>query len=590
MGRAGAQTLIKSTDWTGGAFGSTTAGAAGTTTGAGDGWIDNFGGLMTAGSANKLTVAGGSGFYNGGKYLLRPTADNVRDGQLVTVLPAQASGDIVYYAVHRYVGNNTEYLIGYNLPTAATSPNAVQMFRNVAGGIGGVGTPPTFTAPAATTDVLRITTAVTGASPATLSISVYDVTTSTLLGSYSAADASTPTSLQVAGQTGVGTNGAVSVKINSMSVYNTAGAATSYTLTGPATGATASASSPFTLTPNGTYTGTITPAVSGITGTFNPASLTWAGDNSVKTFTFTPSSQGAGTISASSSPGLTNPGSVTYTSTAPLPYAETDATAPAYGQNVMVLVPNSFSAVPYNAANPTTLVIYAHGAGETERGMLTDSLKSATVTAMINAGYILAGSAAHGTQNWGNQASVDDYADLYNYCAQNYNVGKVIVWGQSMGGLDSLLTLAENKVPNVVGWIGTYPVCNLANLYSLGTYTGAINTAYAITGTAPATYANQTYGHDPSLKWGAAFRSLPMRFYASPGDSVVPKANNTDVLAALVTTSSREHSVVVCSGNHGDPSHFQPSDYLAFMSRCLASPVSNAGQLGSVGGTKRRIQ
>jgi hypothetical protein len=73
-----------------------------------------------------------------------------------------------------------------------------------------------------------------------------------------------------------------------------------------------------------------------------------------------------------------------------------------------------------------------------------------------------------------------------------------------------------------------------------------------------------TNGNDPALKWGAAFRLVPMRFYASPGDTVVPKAGHTDVLAALVATSARESAVVVCTGNHGDPSHFQPSDYLAF--------------------------
>jgi alpha-beta hydrolase superfamily lysophospholipase len=357
-------------------------------------------------------------------------------------------------------------------------------------------------------------------------------------------------------------------------------ASTLYSLSLSATTGVQGSAVTLTYTPNGTTTATVTPAQTGVSGTFSPATIALNGTAPVAV-TFTPSSQGTAVFTSTNNGGLTNPSNQNYVVTASVAYTETDATSPAYSQNVMVLVPNTNAAIPYNSANPTTLVIYCHGAGETERALLTDTLKASSVTAFLNAGYILAGSAAHGTGNWGNQASVDDYADLYNYCAANYNVGKVILWGQSMGGLDSLMALAENKVPNVVGWIGTYPVCNLANLYSLGTYASQIATAYSITGTAPATYANMTYGNDPVLKWGAAFRSVPMRFYASPSDTVVPKANNTDVLAALVAGSSREHAVIVCSGNHGDPSHFQPSDYLSFIQRCLATPVANTGQIGT---------
>ena len=124
------------------------------------------------------------------------------------------------------------------------------------------------------------------------------------------------------GATGVYTltfSGTPSITITDNSTGKTAAftgqaAATSYTLTAPtpASGQSGVASGNFTVTPNGVYTGTITPGATGISGTFTPSSLTWSGTSSAKTFTFTPSATGTATISTTSSPGLTNPASVTY--------------------------------------------------------------------------------------------------------------------------------------------------------------------------------------------------------------------------------------------------------------------------------------
>lgn len=93
-----------------------------------------------------------------------------------------------------------------------------------------------------------------------------------------------------------------------------AGPATSYTFTGPSSGVVNVASTNFTLTPNGSYTGTITPASDG-SGTFSPTSLTWSGTSDAKTFTYTPTSTTGSphTLSVTSSPGLTDPASIDYT-------------------------------------------------------------------------------------------------------------------------------------------------------------------------------------------------------------------------------------------------------------------------------------
>jgi hypothetical protein len=577
-GQAGAQTLIHSTNWNAGSFGSTSTGAAGTTTGAGDGWIDVAGGVAKAGSSDVLSFLGSSSFYSAGQYLLRPTTDNVLNGTVVAVLPSQGRGYFAYWAVHRYVGSNTEYLAG-NIPaTSTTKPNTLQFFRVVSGVLTQIGTLHTITGPASVSDTITVTSTVAGTTATTLTISAVDTTTSKTLGTYTITESATPSALQVAGQTGIAafTTTSTPLFINSAAIYANPTTATAFTLSGPSTGAAAAASA-FTVTPNAALSASKTVALSdsGADGTFSPTGLSFASNATTgQTFTYTPAIGSSGTsvtLTATPSPTLGTPPTAPYAVTAPLPYTKVTTTSPAFGQNIVVLVPDSRSKTPYNSNAGATLIIYFHGAGETETGLLSDSLKATTVTAAINAGYIMATSAADGSENWGNQASVDDYWDLYHYVASNYKINHVLFWGQSMGGLDSLLALSQNKIPGVCGWLGTYPVCSLADLYSLGEFTSAINTAYGITGSGSATYENLTYGNDPALKWGSAFRSVPMRFYSSYSDTVVPRAQNTDILAALVASSCRESTVVTTTGNHGDPSNFQTSDYLAFWARCIAN-------------------
>ena len=210
---------------------------------------------------------------------------------------------------------------------------------------------------------------------------------------------------------------------------------------------------------------------------------------------------------------------------------------------------------------------YVRGSGSDGNGLIYDSLKFGCRDALLDAGYILAQTEAHG-QNWGNQASVDDYAALEKYVRENYNVKAVALWGQSMGGLDTFSVIAQGKVP-VVGALLTYPACNLADLYAIG-WDSAIDAAYGITGIGNSVYENNTYGMDPMVKPANVYRDVPMRFYASYSDTLVPRAQNTDLMAAKVAGTRLEADVVACSGVHGDPSHFQPSDYVAFFNRCFA--------------------
>lgn len=127
------------------------------------------------------------------------------------------------------------------------------------------------------------------------------------------------------------------------------------------------------------------------------------------------------------------------------------------------------------------------------------------------------------------------------------------------GGTQETVTISSNN-----GGAGAV-VHNLSAPLTYAHNTGEA----AVAVVSPTTYVTQTTGYDPNLNTGRSYRGIPMRFYASPGDTTINKTTNTDVLAGLVAGIASENTVIVCSGNHGDPSHFQPADTVAFCQRCV---------------------
>lgn len=89
------------------------------------------------------------------------------------------------------------------------------------------------------------------------------------------------------------------------------------TLSGPSFGVVSVASSNFTIGANGVITGSIvvTPSDGGGGGTFTPSTVTISSGTPTATFTYTPASTGAKTISATNDGGLSNPADLPYTST-----------------------------------------------------------------------------------------------------------------------------------------------------------------------------------------------------------------------------------------------------------------------------------
>jgi len=196
------------------------------------------------------------------------------------------------------------------------------------------------------------------------------------------------------------------------------------------------------------------------------------------------------------------------------------------------------------------VVIYVHGAGEDAASTLTVTARAATITALVDAGYAVAGSDAHGN-NWGAPASVKDYLALARRLGAE-GLTRVYVLAQSMGGLAGLKLLAAIRP---VAWAGIFPVCNLRSLYG-GQYVHEIRAAYG-----PGLIAALT-ADSPIVPVGV--RGLRMIFWASPADKVVSKVENTDRCAASARAGGARVQVVTTRGDHGDPSNYQPARLVAF--------------------------
>lgn len=226
-------------------------------------------------------------------------------------------------------------------------------------------------------------------------------------------------------------------------------------------------------------------------------------------------------------------------------YTTVSTTSPATATPITVLVPHS-----YSSSVQTPLVIYFHGGGETQTAIVTGLLNQyGVVSALTNAGFIVAGSASTGIYEYGAQPALDDYVDLYNYVVAHYNIGKVLFLSQSNGGMAGLNLFTQWTIPNVVAWAGIFPNCNLGWFYN--DYPGGpgyVNPTYGITGGNGQTYTNLTTGYDPALDPGLAFHNAYLRFYASPEDTVILKVDNSDVIAAHAASSTLESIEVVCMG------------------------------------------
>lgn len=207
-----------------------------------------------------------------------------------------------------------------------------------------------------------------------------------------------------------------------------------------------------------------------------------------------------------------------------------------------------------------TLVLWFHGYGENSTTIIEGELQSELRIALVNEGYSVAASDGGGPAAWGNAASVTAYLRALKWAQQESGASKVVLLGQSMGGLASLQMVS--RLPQIVGWVGIFPVCNLSTVLPRFP---SIPTAWGV----------ETWGAGEAVPLSPVSPSYPRGFpiliVASPGDTVVPKASNADPCADAATAAGARVTVASTTGDHGDPSAFRPSRILTFLESAVAS-------------------
>ncbi len=232
---------------------------------------------------------------------MRPAGESTTDQRITFRIPAgeDVSGDSFWLSPRTH-SRGTEYIIG--LDHAET-----RFGKSVGGSLSFLGSTVAISGYNSSHSYL-VDASVEGTSPTTLSITVTDETTDTVVATNTTTDSTSE--LQSAGVPGFFTVGTIT--FDDFKVYDTTTPpASSYTFTGPTGTQVSVASSNYTITPDGLYTGTITPSDNGAGGTFTPSSLTFSNSSTAQTFTYTPASTGTKTLSVSASPTLgTNPASI----------------------------------------------------------------------------------------------------------------------------------------------------------------------------------------------------------------------------------------------------------------------------------------
>jgi hypothetical protein len=193
-------------------------------------------------------------------------------------------------------------------------------------------------------------------------------------------------------------------------------------------------------------------------------------------------------------------------------------------------------------------VLFMHGAAESPVTDFTQPLTAPVIAALLGAGYGFADPET-APLNWGDPPSVQQDLAAAGYLQASGN--RIVVMGDSMGGLDALQVLAK---VDPVAFIGVYPVCNLATVAREPQFTGVVAAAHvSIPALSPVPIV--------------APSGLPVLLLASPQDTIVPKAQNADVCAAEARRVGMDVTEVTTSGEHADPSNWVPGRILGFLRR-----------------------
>ncbi|MBD1541007.1 hypothetical protein G9E11_01800 [Arthrobacter sp. IA7] len=221
----------------------------------------------------------------------------------------------------------------------------------------------------------------------------------------------------------------------------------------------------------------------------------------------------------------------------------------------------------YDHRVPSPLILFSHSHGANESQPYADGPTRNVINALHDAGYIVASTV--GTPvgfEFGNPSLVDSQAALYKYVRDHYNVSSVSIYAISMGGLGGLNSARDPRIPGVRAFVASSPICSLAYAYANAAqgWPAEVRTAYGVASDG-SNYAAKTAGSDPLLK-PTDFEGIPMLIIASPGDTIVTKAANTDAFVTALNGIT-DTTVITASGEHNDTTQYPGASIVAFFDR-----------------------
>lgn len=194
-----------------------------------------------------------------------------------------------------------------------------------------------------------------------------------------------------------------------------------------------------------------------------------------------------------------------------------------------------------------------------------------TIEALLSAGYVVCGCENYGDELYGNNDCRNACVDFFYHMTRRYNVeDRCFMIGVSNGALTALNAsyLLQGKVRAL---ILQYPITCLVNQYEANSsHQAKIRQAYGITNAniTPEQLAKAVETHDPlttdvvnGIKVGVI---PPTKFYYSPDDIVANYQVNSIALYTLLDNSNKVAQGRQCSGEHGDHTHFQPTEVVAW--------------------------
>jgi len=194
-----------------------------------------------------------------------------------------------------------------------------------------------------------------------------------------------------------------------------------------------------------------------------------------------------------------------------------------------------------------------------------------TLEALLAAGYVVCGAENYGDLQYANTRSRNAAVNFYEHMIANYNIEKsVYMIGASAGALLSL-NFAYLRPGRVKAMILQYPLtCLVAQYENYSPHRAGIRSAYGISDPSPTIeqVTEATATHDPyntdvvdGIKTGSPGS---IQFWYSPGDTTCNPDYNAIALYNMMHDSIKDVSRVICTGPHGDLSHFDPSAFLSY--------------------------